>query len=58
MSIWGMRSTMFREKAVVNKCLYSVLRINLEGHKEILGIWIPDNESAGFWITVCNELKK
>ena len=27
---------------VVNKCLYSVLGINMDGHKEILGMWISD----------------
>lgn len=32
-------------------------RISLSGHKDILGIWIGDNESASFWLTVCNDLK-
>lgn len=46
-----------KDSRVVNKCLYSVLGISLEGHKEILGMWLSDNESASFWTTVCNELK-
>jgi putative transposase len=46
-----------KDNRVVNKCLYSVLGINLEGRKEILGIWLSENESASFWATVCNELK-
>jgi putative transposase len=46
-----------KDSHVVNKCLYSVLGINMDGHKEILGIWMSDNESASFWTTVCNELK-
>jgi putative transposase len=46
-----------KDAKVVNKCVYSVLGINMEGRKEILGIWINDNESASFWTTVCNELK-
>lgn len=46
-----------KDNRVVNKCLYSVLGINLEGYKEILGIWLSENESASFWVTVCNELK-
>ena len=46
-----------KDSRVVNKCLYSVLGINLDGRKEILGIWLSDNESASFWTTVCNELK-
>ncbi len=46
-----------KDSRVINKCLYTVLGINLEGHKEILGMWLSDNESASFWTTVCNELK-
>lgn len=46
-----------KENRVVNKCLYSVLAINMEGHKEILGIWMSENESASFWTSVCNDLK-
>jgi len=42
---------------VINKCVYTVLGINLDGHKDILGIWISENESASFWLSVCNELK-
>ena len=46
-----------KDSRVINKCLYSVLGINMEGRKEILGIWLSENESASFWTTVCNELK-
>lgn len=46
-----------KDSRVINKCLYSVLGINLEGRKEILGMWLSDNESASFWATVCNELR-
>lgn len=46
-----------KDSRVINKCMYSVLGINLEGRKEILGIWLSENESASFWATVCNELK-
>lgn len=35
-----------KDSRVVNKCLYSVLGINMEGHKEILGMWLSENESA------------
>ena len=41
----------------INKCLYSVLGIDMEGKKDILGIWISESESASFWTTVFNELK-
>ena len=33
------------------------LGINAEGRKDILGIWIGENEGAKFWLKVCNELK-
>lgn len=46
-----------KDSRVINKCVYSVLGINMDGRKEILGIWLSDNESASFWTTVCNELK-
>jgi putative transposase len=46
-----------KDAKVINKCLYTVLGINMEGRKEILGIWMSKNESASFWTTVCNELK-
>jgi putative transposase len=46
-----------KDARVVNKCLYSVLGITLEGRKEILGIWLSENESASFWASICNDLK-
>jgi putative transposase len=46
-----------KDARVINKCLYTVLGINMEGRKEILGMWMSENESASFWATVCNELK-
>jgi len=46
-----------KDAKVINKCVYSVLGITLEGKKEILGIWVTENESASFWAAVCNELK-
>jgi putative transposase len=46
-----------KDSRVVNKCLYTVLGINMDGHKEILGLWLSENESVSFWTTVCNELK-
>ena len=46
-----------KDGKVINKCLYSVLGIDMEGKKDILGIWISESESASFWTTVFNELK-
>lgn len=46
-----------KDNHIVNKCVYSVLGINLEGHKEILGTWISENESASFYAGICSDLK-
>ena len=46
-----------KDSKVVNKCVYSVLGVDEEGRKDILGIWIGENESAAFWTTIFNELK-
>lgn len=42
---------------IVTKAAYVVLGINLDGYKEILGIWIGESESSKFWLSVLNELK-
>ena len=46
-----------KDSKVINKCAYTVLGINMDGRKEILGIWLSENESASFWATVVNELR-
>jgi putative transposase len=47
-----------KDNQIINKCVYSVLGIDMEGHKEILGCWISENEGASFWASVCSDLKK
>jgi len=42
---------------VINKSIYLVLGINMEGRKELLGMWIAQNEGAKFWLSVVTELK-
>ena len=42
---------------VMNKSLYLAIGINMEGHKEVLGMWIAKTEGAKFWLSVVNELK-
>jgi putative transposase len=42
---------------VINKAVYLVIGINMEGKKELLGIWISKNEGAKFWMQVVSELK-
>lgn len=46
-----------KDNRIINKAAYSVLAINMSGCKEVLGIWIGENESASFWLGVCNDLK-
>lgn len=41
----------------ITKAAYVVLGIGLDGHKDILGVWIGENESAKFWLSVMNNLK-
>ena len=45
------------EGRVINKAAYMVIGIDLEGGKDVLGMWIGENESSKFWLTVLNELK-
>jgi putative transposase len=47
-----------KDNQIINKCVYSVLGIDMEGQKEVLGIWISENESAAFYAGICSDLKK
>lgn len=42
---------------VINKSLYLALGINMEWHKELLGLWLAETEGAKFWLSVLTELK-
>lgn len=46
-----------KDNKIISKCVYSVLGINMEGKKEILGTWISENESASFYAGICSDLK-
>lgn len=43
---------------VINKTVYVALGINLQGKKELLGLWLSPNEGAKFWLHVVTELKE
>ena len=43
---------------VVKKAVYIALGYNLEGFKEILGMWVGENESSKYWLLVLNGLKE
>ncbi|GCE09267.1 IS256 family transposase [Dictyobacter aurantiacus] len=42
---------------VINKALHLVLGVTMQGHKELLGMWITQNEGAKFWLSVFTELQ-
>ena len=46
-----------QDKQVINKAIYLALGVNMEGHKELLGMWLAENEGAKFWLNVLTELQ-
>ena len=46
------------DRVVKNIACYIMLGINLEGKKEIIGIWIGENETSKYWLSVLNDIKK
>ena len=52
------RVSVRENQRVLNKALYLVLAVNLEGHKELLGMWIaPSAREPAFWLSVLTELQ-
>ena len=45
------------EGQVVKKAVYIAIGINLDGKKDVLGMWVGENESAKFWASVLNSLR-
>ncbi|WP_238378123.1 transposase, partial [Yersinia pestis] len=41
--------------SVINKAVFLALGINTEGQKELLGMWLAENEGAKFWLSVLTE---
>lgn len=46
-----------QDKQVINKAIYLALGVNMEGHKELLGLWLSETEGAKFWLNVLTELQ-
>lgn len=44
-------------KQVNNKAVYLALGVNQEGQKEVLGMWVSQNEGAKFWLSILTELQ-
>ena len=42
---------------MINKAIYLALGVNMEGHKELLGLWLSENDGAKFWLNVLTELQ-
>ena len=45
------------EGQIIKKAVYIAIGINMEGRKEILGMWVGENESAKFWLSVLNSIR-
>jgi len=45
------------DSRVINKAVYIAIGINMDGIKEVLGMWTSENEGAKFWLQVVTELK-
>lgn len=41
----------------INKCVFLVIGLRSDGHKEVLGMWMAETESASFWLSVLTDLK-
>ncbi len=44
--------------SVVKKTAYIVYGVNMDGYKDILGIWVGESESAKFWMSVLSDIKE
>jgi len=53
----ALRTNIRDEGHVVKKSVYLALAIGLDGQKEVLGLWIEQNEGSKFWMGILNELK-
>jgi putative transposase len=53
----GLRVSVNQEGRVSQRTIYVALAVNLQGHKEVLGLWASGNEGAKFWLSVITELK-
>lgn len=40
-----------------SKCIYLVIGLKSDGHKEVLGMWVAESEAASFWMSVLTDLK-
>lgn len=57
--VWldAMHYKLREDHRVVKKALYNIMGISVSGHKEILGIYLSENEGANFWLQVLSDLQ-
>lgn len=46
-----------QDNKITTRCVYNILGINVEGHKEILGCYTNESEGANFWLGVLTDLQ-
>ena len=46
-----------QDKRVINKAIFLALGITEDGHKDLLGLWIAENEGAKFWLSILTDLQ-
>jgi len=46
-----------QEGRIVKKAVYVAIGINMDGIKDVLGLWVGENESSKYWLSVINEIK-
>ena len=46
-----------QDKTVINKAIYLALGVKMEGHKELLDLWLYENGGTKFWLNVLTELQ-
>ncbi len=45
-----------QDKQLINTAIYLALVVDLEGQKELLSMWLSENEGAKFWLGILTEL--
>ena len=53
----AIRLSIREDAQVIKKAVYLALAIRIDGQKEILGMWVSENEGAKFWLGIITELK-
>lgn len=43
---------------IVNKAVYIVIGVTLDGLKEVVGMWVDENETSKFWLKVLTDLQQ